>query len=356
MEETAAVKGPVVVTGASGFVGSWLVMKLLQAGYTVRATVRDPNNLGKTKPLLELPGSKKRLSIWKADLSEEGSFDEAINGCTGVFHVATPMDFESKDPENEVIKPTVEGMVSIMRACKEAGTVKRVVFTSSAGTVNIEERQRPVYDHDDWSDVDFCRRVKMTGWMYFVSKSLAEKAAMDYAREHGLDLISVIPTLVVGPFISTGMPPSLVTALALLTGNEAHYSILKQVQLVHLDDLCDAEIFLFENPEAGGRYVCSSHDVTIHGLARMLGEMFPEYDVPKKLAGFDDDLQPVHFSSEKLLGHGFRFRYTAEDMFEAAVRTCREKGLLPLPPAPVAAEDGSAKVILGREPPIVAET
>lgn len=129
-------KGPVVVTGASGFVGSWLVMKLLQAGYTVRATVRDPcelslslntlffhqarllcrsldgnvanfifpANVGKTKPLLELPGSKERLSVWKADLSEEGSFDEAIKGCTGVFHVATPMDFESKDPE--VSKPS----------------------------------------------------------------------------------------------------------------------------------------------------------------------------------------------------------------------------------------------------------
>jgi bifunctional dihydroflavonol 4-reductase/flavanone 4-reductase len=145
--------------------------------------------------LLDLPGAKERLTIWKADLGEEGSFDEAIKGCTGVFHVATPMDFESKDPEvetnpyratpktrkplcpkiflrlrvslvqNEVIQPTVEGMLSIMRACKDAGTVKRIVFTSSAGTVNIEEQQRPVYDHDNWSDIDFCRRVKMTGWV-----------------------------------------------------------------------------------------------------------------------------------------------------------------------------------------------
>lgn len=137
-EEVMEVKGPVVVTGASGFVGSWLVMKLLQAGYTVRATVRDPGelsvssprhcrtdttrtcdatrrvivagtqnfdclvvsaNVGKTRPLLDLPGAKERLSIWKADLSEEGSFDDAIKGCTGVFHVATPMDFDSQDPE-----------------------------------------------------------------------------------------------------------------------------------------------------------------------------------------------------------------------------------------------------------------
>ncbi|KAK3161369.1 hypothetical protein QOZ80_1BG0076230 [Eleusine coracana subsp. coracana] len=338
-KDVMEVKGPVVVTGASGFVGSWLVMKLLQAGYTVRATVRDPANVGKTRPLLELPGAKERLSIWKADLSEEGSFDEAIEGCTGVFHVATPMDFESKDPENEVIKPTVEGMLSIMGACKNAGTVKRIVFTSSAGTVNIEERQRPVYDHDNWSDIDFCRRVKMTGWMYFVSKSQAEKAAMAYAAEHGLDLISIIPTLVVGPFLSTAMPPSLVTALALVTGNEAHYSILKQVQYVHLDDLCDAEIYLFEHPDAAGRYVCSSHDATIHGLAAMLRERYPEYHIPEKFPGIDDDLPLVHFSSKKLLDHGFRFRYTMEDMFDAAIRTCRDKGLIPLA---TAGDDNSA--------------
>ncbi|CAM0881834.1 unnamed protein product [Alopecurus aequalis] len=383
-------KGPVVVTGASGFVGSWLVMKLLQAGYTVRATVRDTGNVEKTKPLLELPGAKERLSIWRADLSEEGSFDEAIAGCTGVFHVATPMDFDSKDPENEVIKPTVEGMLSIMRACKEAGTVKRVVFTSSAGSVNIEEQQRPAYDQDNWSDIDFCRRVKMTGWMYFVSKALAEKAAMEYARENGLDLISIIPTLVVGPFISAGMPPSLVTALALITGtgekhkysataclhaepqhrqlglmetnvalagNEAHYSILKQVQLVHLDDLCDSMTYLFEHPDANGRYICSSHDATIHGLARMLRDRFPEYEIPQKLAGIDDDLPPIHFSSKKLLDHGFRFRYTAEDMFDDAIRTCREKGLIPLgADSPLSAPGKVAALLVVEGQAIGAET
>lgn len=53
----------------------------------------------KVKHLLELPKADTRLSLWKADLSEVGSYNEAINGCSGVFHVATPMDFESKDPE-----------------------------------------------------------------------------------------------------------------------------------------------------------------------------------------------------------------------------------------------------------------
>lgn len=323
-------KGPVVVTGAAGFVGSWLVMRLLEQGYTVRATVRDPTNIKKTKHLLDLPDSSTRLTLWKADLDDEGSFDEAINGSTAVFHVATPMDFESTDPENEVIKPTINGVLNIMKSCEKASTIKRVIFTSSAGTVNVEEHQRPEYSESCWSDVDFCRRVKMTGWMYFVSKSLAEKAAWDFAKENNIDFISVIPTLVVGPFIMPTMPPSMITALALITGNEPHYSILKQIQLVHLDDLCLAHIFLLEHPKAEGRYICSSDDVTILELAKMLKERYPEYNIPTKFKGVDDNIKAVHFSSKKLTDLGFQYKYTKEDMFDGAIQSCREKQLIPL--------------------------
>lgn len=57
----------------------------------------------KVKHLLELPKAKTHLSLYKADLADEGSFNAAIEGCTGVFHVATPMDFESKDPEVSLV-------------------------------------------------------------------------------------------------------------------------------------------------------------------------------------------------------------------------------------------------------------
>nr|APG32494.1 dihydroflavonol-4-reductase 2 [Freesia hybrid cultivar] len=323
--------GTVVVTGASGYVGSWLLMKLLQNGYAVRATVRDPTNLRKTKPLLDLSGADRLLTIWKADLGEEGSFDEVVQGCTAVFHVATPMDFESQDPENEVIKPAINGMLSIMRSCKRAGSVERVIFTSSAGTVNVEEHQRAEYDENCWSDVEFCRRVKMTGWMYFVSKTLAEKAAWDFALENGIHLITIIPTLVVGPFITTTMPPSMITALSLITGNEGHYSIIKQAQLVHLDDLCAAHIYLLNHPEAKGRYICSSHDATIYDLARMLRERHPWCSIPQKFKGINEGIETVHFSSKKLMDLGFRFKYSMEEMFDEAIQTCIEKKLITLP-------------------------
>ncbi|PSS06053.1 Dihydroflavonol 4-reductase [Actinidia chinensis var. chinensis] len=324
-----ATPGTVCVTGAAGFIGSWLVMKLLERGYIVSATVRDPGNMKKVKHLLDLPKAKTNLTLWKADLAEEGSFDKAIEGCSGVFHVATPMDFESKDPENEVIKPTINGVLSIIRSCSKAKTVKRLVFTSSAGTVNVQEHQQPLYDENNWSDLDFIYAKKMTGWMYFVSKTLAEKAAWEAAKENNIDFISIIPTLVVGPFIMPTFPPSLITALSPITGNEPHYSIIKQGQFIHLDDLCESHIFLFENPKAEGRYICSSHDATIFDLAKMMREKWPEYNVPTEFKGFDENLPIVSFSSKKLIGMGFKFKYSLEDMFRGAIDTCREKGLLP---------------------------
>lgn len=331
----------VCVTGAAGFIGSWLVMRLLERGYTVRATVRDPANMKKVKHLLDLPKAATHLTLWKADLAVEGSFDEAIKGCTGVFHVATPMDFESKDPENEVIKPTINGVLDIMKACLKAKTVRRLVFTSSAGTVNVEEHQKPAYDENNWSDVEFCRKVKMTGWMYFVSKTLAEKAAWKFAKENNIDFITIIPTLVVGPFLMPAMPPSLITGLSPITGNEGHYSIIKQGQFIHLDDLCQSHIYLYEHPKAEGRYICSSYDATIHEIAKLLREKYPEYNVPTKFKGIEENLTKVHFSSKKLLETGFEFKYSLEDMFVGAVDACKAKGLLPPPTEKHDADDSN---------------
>ncbi|KAG4147000.1 hypothetical protein ERO13_D05G195700v2 [Gossypium hirsutum] len=328
---SSVTEGEIVcVTGGSGFIGSWLIKLLLERGYVVRATVRDPDNSKKVKHLLELPKAETHLTLWKADLAEEGSFDDAIQGCTGVFHVATPMDFESEDPENEVIKPTINGVLSIMKACAKAKTVRRLVFTSSAGTIDVAEQQKPCYDETCWSDLEFIQAKRMTGWMYFVSKTMAEQAAWKFAKENNIDFVSIIPPLVVGPFIMQSMPPSLITALSPITGNEAHYSIIKQGQFIHLDDLCRAHIFLFENPKAEGRYICASHHATIIDLAKMLSEKYPEYNVPTKFKDVDENLKSVEFSSKKLLDLGFEFKYSLEDMFVGAVETCREKGLLPL--------------------------
>ncbi|GKF70054.1 tetraketide alpha-pyrone reductase 1-like protein, partial [Tanacetum coccineum] len=89
----------VCVTGASGFIASWLVKLLLARGYSVHATVRSLGDPKKTEHLLALDGAKERLSLYEANLIEDGSFDSAVEGCVCVFHTASPVQLIVDDPQ-----------------------------------------------------------------------------------------------------------------------------------------------------------------------------------------------------------------------------------------------------------------
>ncbi|CAL5384924.1 unnamed protein product [Camellia sinensis] len=434
----------VCVTGASGFIASWLVMRLLQLGYHVRATVRDPDNKSKVSYLLDLPKAGTHLTLWKADLLEEGSFDDAIQGCDGVFHVAAYVPvLPVNDPENELIKPTVNGVLNIMRSCSKAKTVKRLICTSTTGAVTVQPPPEPdQYDESFWTDVDFCKEKKILGWPYFVAKTMAEKAAWKFAEENGIDLVAIHPSMVIGPFITPLKPVSIDITLALITTveksrdyvdsmlrigielssqvqlsfsslfhniklrtfhhisiatvfklqshphrsilhvdiavrnsitsrsrrrlkllstrsssstlplllnrksrsvvasaqrsrNEALYPLLSRGWAVHLDDVCSAHIYLLENPQAKGRYLCSSHCFTIFELSKSLSQKYPDCNIPTKFEGIDESLKSIPASSKKLLHLGFKFKYNpdeynAGDLCSEAIEFCREKGWLTL--------------------------
>ncbi|KAF9601745.1 hypothetical protein IFM89_022859 [Coptis chinensis] len=90
----------VCVTGASGYIASWLVKLLIERGYTVKASVRDPNDPRKTENLCRLPRANERLHLFSANLMEEGSFDSIVAGCEGVFHTASPCYVDATDPQD----------------------------------------------------------------------------------------------------------------------------------------------------------------------------------------------------------------------------------------------------------------
>ncbi|XP_077245138.1 noscapine synthase SDR1-like [Tasmannia lanceolata] len=323
-------KGKVCVTGGAGYLASWLIMRLLQEGYSVRATVRsDPKYKEDTTHLKILPGASERLEIMDADLSKPNSYDEAINGCVGVFHVAHPIIFKPENPDKTVIEPAVEGTLGILRACLNSKTVKRVVYTSSGSAVAFSgKKDLKVLDESVWTDVDFCRGQEMPTSSYFISKTLTERAALGFSEEHGLELVTVVPSVVVGPFLIPHFPSCFSTALALILGDREQCKVLRQMQFVHIDDVASAHIFLFECPEAKGRYLCSSNDTTIHTLAKFLSNRFPEFKIPTDILSEMEEEEPIHMSSKKLLGLGFKYKYGLEEMFDGAIECCKQKGFL----------------------------
>jgi nucleoside-diphosphate-sugar epimerase len=275
-------KGIVCVIGGTGYVASWLIMRLLQSGYTVRTTIRSfpPDSNKDISYLTNLPGAPEKLQIFNADLKDPESFIGVIRGCTGVFLVAHPVSFEEKVPEEVTNQRAVNGTLGILQACLDSRTVKRVVYTSSAFTVMYNDKSSGIIDEGNWTDVDYVRTLKPFGDSYIISKTLAERAALEFAEAHGLDLVSLIPPMIIGPFICPRCPGSIYTVLALIAGEEDQYKNLAKTSMIHTDDVASAHIFILEHTSLKGRYICSPIDVTIDQIAKFLSTKYPEYPVP----------------------------------------------------------------------------
>jgi len=322
------------VTGGNGYIASALVKMLLEKGYAVKTTVRNPDDMEKNSHLEDLQALGS-LEVFRADLDEEGSFDEAIAGCDYAFLVAAPVNIHAKNPEKELIEPAVRGTLNVLRSCVMAGTVKRVVLTSSAAAVTSRPLQGDghVLDEDSWSDVEHLAATNSPYRGYPVSKVLLEKAATRFAEEHG----SWRRRRPGSPSARTSVP----NCLSLLSGDEAAFAVLDGIEratgcvpLLHVEDLCRAELFAAEEdapPPAAGRYICCSLNTTIAELARFLADKYPQHGVKTHLLSGERLEKPrVRLSSAKLVRAGFEFKYkTLEHIYDDMVEYGKALGILP---------------------------
>ncbi|PIA25993.1 hypothetical protein AQUCO_10200042v1 [Aquilegia coerulea] len=323
-------KGTVCVTGGAGYIGSWLIMRLLERGYSVRTTVRsNPEFKKDLSHLTSLPGASESLKIFNADLNKPETFIAPIEGCDGVFHTAHPVDFERIEADDATIKMAVQGTLGILKLCLNSKTVKRVVYTSSISAIMYNKSGLTVLDENTWTDVDFCRTAKLPGSSYCIPKTLAEQAALNFAQETGLEVVTIVPSLVVGPFICPHFPSSNHLALSLIMGNRERYKYLTRPQMVHIDDVVSGHIYLLECPDVEGRYICSAVHTTFLQLVKFLSVRYPEFRLPPlDLTKEMEEVKPVELSSKKLLDLGYSYKYGIEEMFDGAIKSCKEKGFL----------------------------
>ncbi|RDX81948.1 Anthocyanidin reductase ((2S)-flavan-3-ol-forming), partial [Mucuna pruriens] len=334
----------VCVIGGSGFVASLLIKQLLQKGYAVNTTVRNPvvvpvfcaDNTEKVSHLLALQ-SLGELNIFRADLTGETDFDAPIAGCELVFQLATPVNFASEDPENDMIKPAISGVLNVLKACARQKGVKRVILTSSAAAVTINQLKGTglVMDERNWTDVEFLKTAKPPTWGYPASKTLAEKEAWKYAEENDIDLITVIPTLTTGPSLTPDIPSSVGLATSLITGNDFLINALKGMQflsgsisLTHVEDVCRAHIFVAEKESASGRYIVCASNTSVPELAKFLSKRYPQYKIPTEFDGVPSKAKLI-VSSDKLVKEGFSFKYESlEEIYDQTVEYLKSHGLL----------------------------
>ncbi|KAK7264045.1 hypothetical protein RJT34_31648 [Clitoria ternatea] len=312
----------VCVTGASGYIASWIVKFLLQRGYTVRATVRNPGDHKKLEHLLKLEGAKERLHLFKADLLAENSFDSVVEGCDGVFHTASPFIVNVKDPQTELLDPAVKGTLNVLKSCVKSPSVKRVVLTSSVAAVAYNERPKTpevVVDETWFSNPDYCRE---NGIWYMLSKTLAEDAAWKFAKENSIDLVTVNPAMVVGPLLQAELNTSAAAILNLINGSETFPN--DTYGWINVKDVANAHIQAYEIASASGRYCLVERVAHFSELAKILRDLYPTYQVPKKAANDKPYVSTFQVSKEKAKTLGIEF-IPLEVSLKETVESLKEK-------------------------------
>lgn len=321
------VPGPVLVTGGNGYLASWLVRRLLERGFDVRATVRDPADPRKTVHLLamgeELPGT---LALFHADLMEPGGFDRAMAGCVIVFHTASPVVVRGvEDPVRQLIEPATRGTRNVLEAASRTPSVRRIVLTSSVSAIygdaaDMRRIEVDRFDESHWNETSSERHLP-----YSYAKTEAERLAWRIAgSQDRWDLVVVNPGLVLGPSLSPHSGPESVQLMREIGNGDLRVGVANfEFGIVDVRDVAEGHLRAALIREASGRHILVSETMSLPEVVGVLRSRFgrrfpfPRYTVPTVVAALFSPLRGV---PRRLVwrnaGHPLRFdnRYAKSDL------------------------------------------
>ena len=270
----------ILVTGASGFVGKWCVIKLLEKGYRVRGTVRSEAKAKQVyDTVTKTVGDEQaaHLQLVQADILDDKGWAAAMQDVNAVMHVATAISAEEPKDPSIVIRPAVEGTARVLKFAHEAG-VKRVIITSSIATVGYGHGQttgRRVYDETYFTNLDNMRWT----WAYCVGKTKAERAAWDYAKANGMDVTTIHPGAIIGPALDDDASISIGMVSSLLDGSTPAMPS-NGFSIVDVRDVADMHVAALERPEAiGQRYLATAEYVPFPKVGEVLREAYPQQKI-----------------------------------------------------------------------------
>lgn len=275
----------VLVTGASGFIAMHCILQLLERGYKVRGTLREPTReAGLRKTFAKHLSTDDRLEFLKADLQKEEGWDDAVESCRYVLHVASPFPRQPPKQQDDIINTAKNGTLRVLKAAA-SGKVRRVVMTSTiAATYKGREHEvTKVFNEDDWANTN-----EDIG-DYYKSKILAERAAWDFVNslqgDDTLELAVINPGVALGPILNDHFS----------TSGELIYRLMSRKipgcpdigwPVVDVRDVADAHIAAMLIPEAAGkRFCCAIENTRIQDIALILDKHFKSrgYNIPTRI-------------------------------------------------------------------------
>lgn len=285
----------VLVTGATGFIGLHCIHQLLNQGYAVNGSLRSPKRKDEIIEALKNKNTPiENLNLFVFNLTEDNGWDEGMQGCDYLLHIASPLSVKAYD-DDFFVKPAVAGVKRAFKFAKKHN-IKKVVLTSSVAAIIETDEEKEYFDENDWSDIN-CREISS----YAKSKTMAERAAWDFIKEHQnpFELAVINPALVTGPSLTGDLGESNKAIEMVVTG-KMPVAIPMNFGFVDVRDVATAHILAMQNESSNGeRFALSEKDLSYKEIAKILRDngfkKAPRISVPiwiaKFLANFNKELK-----------------------------------------------------------------
>jgi dihydroflavonol-4-reductase len=266
----------ILVTGASGFLASHILLQLLDTGYTVRGSVRNAAKGEHIRKVLEGHGADTtHLEFVELDLMQDDGWDAAMQGIDYLLHTASPFVTSAPKDPDEIIKPAIDGTRRALNAALRSN-VKRIVLTSSmvAACHGHPKGRTTPYGESDWTVTSGADVTP-----YIQSKTLAEQEAWKIMEAAGRrdDLTVINPGFILGPLLESDIGTSGAIIQRMMQGDfpgtpDIYFSIVdvRDAAELHILAMHDAAVF-------GHRVFSAGASISMQDMAKSLAASFPTY-------------------------------------------------------------------------------
>ncbi|THB65359.1 MAG: NAD-dependent epimerase/dehydratase family protein [Gammaproteobacteria bacterium] len=258
-----------MVTGANGHLGCNLTKKLLEKGANTVATVRDAANCD----LLKTAIGDRDCKIVSADLLNENSLNNSMAGVDILFHCAAVFKHWAKDPEEDIVQANIRITENVLRQASKCG-VKRVIYVSSI--VALDKNKQPMTP-DTWN----CDEINP----YIKSKVLSEKRAWELAEELNIEMISVLPSAMLGGIYNHKNPTPSILLLQRVASGAMPFDIRFSINYIDVENVAEAMITAAAKGIIGNRYILGNDKhITTTQMFAILKELKPEMEIPPPIS------------------------------------------------------------------------